>query len=298
MSEYKFPTFIDASMLNTFRQCELKWAWQSLHHLAPATANINLLAGGAIARGMEVARKAFYVDKLPQQQAVGKGFVALILAYGDFNSDKEKKTWDATAGAYIYYTDHFPFATDPVQPYLVDSKATVEYSFSLPLPIANPDTAEPLLYVGRFDMLGNFNGQTFCVDEKTTGSLGPKWSEKWQLRGQFIGYCYAAREHGYNVAGALVRGIAIYVGGYAVQEAIVYTPDWKIEEWKESTYATIERMIAVYKSGKYRKAFNDACTAYNRPCEFTLLCDSPHPERWISPYYKEHIWNPLEKEEI
>ncbi len=264
--------------------------------------NHNLNAGGALAKGLEIARKAFYIEKLSQDQSVKKGLIALIEEYGEADPVTEsgkKKSWDAVAGAFLFYTDMFPFATDLIQPYLLSdgSVASVEFSFSIPFPIPHPETGEPLLFVGRFDMLGSYMGQAFCVDEKTTGRIDSKWSEKWALRGQFIGYVWAARQMGYSVAGTIVRGVALYKEAYNIVEVPVYAPDWKVEQWLEATLYTISRMIEVWKSSKYRKNFGESCAKYGG-CDYLRLCDTPAPERWYTPYYEVKPWNPLHKEEI
>lgn len=301
MNEYPFPIFVDSTALSTFRLCRRKWAWSVLRSLKPSTVNTDLNAGGAFAKGLEVARKAFYIERVSQERATQRGLLALINAYGDadpLTESGKKKSWDAVAGAFVYYTDQFPFATDAIQPYLAHdgASATIEFSFSLPLPIRHPTTGEPILFVGRFDMLGAFNGQAFCVDEKTTGKLDSHSETKWPLRGQFIGYCYAARELGYTVAGTIVRNIALYKEAYAIQQVPVYAPSWKVDEWLRDTLSTVTEMVAVWESNYYQKAWGDACTMY-RGCDYLRLCDTPQPERWISPYYTVKPWNPIQVEE-
>ena len=302
-----FPTFIDSTMLNDYRLCEQKWAWRYLYHLIPATPNVHLNAGGAIAKGLEVARCAFYERGLSQEDSVALGLEALLTAYGA-PEETEQKSWDQTAGAFIFYCDQRPFASDHLQPFIANGKATVEFSASIPIPINNPQTGDPILYTGRFDMLARHeqldNKQAFCVDEKTMERLDGNLATKWALRGQFIGYVWLSQASGYDVAGTIVRGLVMHKYDYQLIEIPLYTSRWKIDAWYEGMVKTAEDMVRTWKAcceaesaRPFVKAMNDACGMYNG-CAYIRLCDSQKWEMWKTPYYIEREWDPIKREEI
>jgi hypothetical protein len=55
-----FPTHIDASMRSSFAACPRKFFFQYLLRKVPVGTSIHLTFGGAMARGLEITRKAFY----------------------------------------------------------------------------------------------------------------------------------------------------------------------------------------------------------------------------------------------
>ena len=55
---------------------------------------------------------------------------------------------------------------------------------------------------------------------KRQRQLGDSWARQWELRGQFTGYCWAAREAGIDVNGVLVRGVSILKTKYGSAQAI------------------------------------------------------------------------------
>jgi hypothetical protein len=170
----------------------------------------------------------------------------------------------------------------------------VEFSFSIPLPINNPDTGEPLLFVGRFDMLGEFQKSLFVVDEKTTTALGQTWAQQWDLKSQFTGYCAAAREYGYPVAGAIIRGVGLLKHETTFAQVPQYRADWQIDRWYAQLLRDVQRMVDSYIAGQYDSALSEACAAYGG-CAFRRLCLSQHPEQWIDGYFVEKVWDPLAK---
>jgi len=186
-----FPTAIDSTMRAAFVACPRKWYWQHLRHKAPATPSIHLHAGASFARGLEVARHTFYGEGKDVQTSVGRGAKALILEYGNFDAGGHVKNADNLLGAFGYYFNAFPLDSDPLKPWsLSNGTPAVEFSFALPVAsgLLHPQTHDPLLYTGRFDMLASLDGIPFVVDDKTTSQLGFSWSKQWDLRGQLTGY--------------------------------------------------------------------------------------------------------------
>ena len=145
-------------------------------------------------------------------------------------------------------------------------------------------------------MIGRYGDALFTVDEKTTKQLGQSWAGQWNMRGQFMGYNWAARQRGFPVVGTIVRGIAIRKTGYDAAEAIVYHADEMLDRWLLQTQKTIDRMIEAWRTGYWHMDFGNACSHYGG-CSMARLCESPNPENWIEMYYDTRDWNPLIKAE-
>ena len=191
MTRPPFPTVIDSSLIAAFRSCPRKAFLDFFEHWKPKTPSVHLHAGAAYARGMEVARLAYFAGERPSAEAIALGGMALVEAYGDFQCPPESaKSLERTLGAYEFYFSQYPLETDSARPIILPSgKIGVEFSFSEPLDFPHPETGEPLLYVGRLDEVVDYNGAVFGEDDKTTSQLGASWSRQWDLRSQFTGYC-------------------------------------------------------------------------------------------------------------
>jgi hypothetical protein len=208
---------------------------------------------------------------------------------------KEKKGVDRVIAALADYFSHYNPATDHIQPHFnAKGQPMVEFSFAVPLPIDNPDTGQPILYSGRFDMVGVYNGQLFGVDEKTASQLGATWGRQWNLRSQFTGYTWALHNYNLPVAGMIVRGVSFLTRGFGHEENIQLRPKWMIDAWYEQLLRDITRMVETYKTGWYDQSLGEACAAYSG-CPFQRLCTTPNPENWIEGHYIPRIWDPLAK---
>lgn len=290
----KYPTWIDSTSLSNIT-CQAKAQFAVLERLEGKTKSIHLHAGGAFASGLEAARNAFFVLEMSHKDSIIEGFKALTLEYGDEDWDKEAKSWEGMVGALVFYFDVYPMDKDEIKPFIIEGKATVEFSFSLPIPdTVNPDTGEPILFCGRADMIGEYRGALYNVDEKTTGSMGGNWANQWNLRPQFLGYAWANRELGIKTAGTIVRGIGIYKTDprYRNAEAIVYHPDWKMERWLKQTQHKLRTLTKIYKTGDFLFDYSDLCNSYGG-CPYRTLCEARNPDDWKEIHFQKSEWNPL-----
>lgn len=247
-----FPYFIDNTQRDAFVACPLKWKRSFIDNLAPITPSIHLHAGGCFAAALETTRRAYYEDHKPEDHALALGLSRLIVGWGDpeFGSDEDKSLF-RMIWAFDDYFREYPLHSDAVKPLMVDGRAAVEFTFAIPLPVNNPDSGDPLVYTGRFDMLGVFQDSIFVVDEKTSAMLGQSWGQQWDLKSQFTGYCAAAREYGYPVAGAIIRGVGLLKNSTTFQPVLQYRPDWQIDRWWGQMIRDVKRMVAAYTSGEY-----------------------------------------------
>ena len=295
-----FPPFIDATMLRDFRNCPQRFYNSHILRIVPRDAEApDLVAGGAFAKGLEVTRTSYYARNKPFDDALADGLRALTLDYGeqdfyDYKGNDHKKCYLNTAAALVYYFDAYPVETDPIQPYFTETGIpAIEFSFAIPLPINHPQTDLPLLYSGRLDMLGIFHDSLWIVDEKTTSQLGAHWSSSWDLRSQFLGYTWAAEQHGYTISGSIVRGICFLMHGYKNGEAIMPYKQYLVERWYQQMLRDVDRMIRCYHEGYFDYNLDDSCHALYGGCPYRPLCGVLDPAPWIAGDYVERRWNPL-----
>lgn len=186
-----FPRVLDSTIIASFRSCPRKMQLAYLDHYKPKTPSVHLHAGGAYAAGLEAAREAFYLDGKPSSEAIEIGLGALMKFYGDFECPEDSaKSLSRMMGAFEFYFERYPMESDNAIPVaLPGGKRGIEFSFAEPIDEVNPETGDPILYVGRMDMICDYAGGRFGEDDKTTSSLGASWPKQWDLRSQFTGYC-------------------------------------------------------------------------------------------------------------
>jgi hypothetical protein len=307
-SRVPFPAAVDATVLRTFKGCEQKAWYGFFEHLQIRAKSAHLIAGGAFARGLEVFRLAFYRDGASREAARALALAAIIEEWGDampmFSWDlgASPKSLDRVLEAFDYYLQVWPPETDAIKPLIRGDTAGVEFTFCIPLPnVRHPETGDPIMYCGRFDMIGEFNRAMFVVDEKTTKQLGASWTAQWTLRSQFTGYAYAARQFGYPVAGAIVRGISFLKDKFGSAEVITYRPDWLVDRWLAETEDCVERMIAMWRrvndgTGHPRQDLDETCAGYGG-CQYLDLCCARDPTPWKNDTtrFETRVWNPLAK---
>lgn len=324
-----FPHTVDSTMLAAFRSCPQKMFRTYVQHWKPLTESVHLIAGGAFAKGIEVARKAYFEgeacvprtsyspdpetgydirkvewETLPctpgdRESAEALGVAALIAAYGDFECPSDSaKSLDRTAGALEFYFQEYPLGGDGTEPItLAGGRRGIEFSFARPLDITHPVTGDPILYTGRSDMIAHYANGVYVFDEKTASQLGASWSRQWEHRAQFTGYVWAAKEEGIEVQGAVVRGISILKTKYDTLQAITYRADWEIERWLAQTHRDIQRMIACWEAGWWDYSLDHACSEYGG-CGLARICKSPNPDTWLQMDFEQRVWDPLARRQL
>lgn len=294
-----FPHTFDSTMLATARSCQQKMYRQYMQHWKPKSESVHLVAGGAFASGIEAARRAFYEQGKSREDSEAAGLQSLIEHYGDFECPPESaKSLERTCGALEFYFTNYPLGEDGMTPVsFPDGRSGIEFSFAQPLPINHPVTGDPILYTGRTDMIAEFAGGIYVVDEKTASSLGASWGRQWEMRSQFTGYSWACREYGLNPQGTIIRGVSILKTKYDTQQAITYRAPWEIDRWLEQTCRDIQRLIDAWKAGWFDYALDHACAEYGG-CSLLRICKSPDPDSWLPMYFEQRVWDPLARQEM
>lgn len=285
-------------MVSCFKSCPHKFYLEYILNYKPKAESVHLVAGAAYARGLEVARKAFFVEGKPAAEAEAAGLGALLLAYGDFQHPADSaKSAERTAGALEFYFDNYPLGSCGAIPYVTPGgHHCIEFTFAEPLEIQHPVTGNPILYCGGSDQVVRYAGGIYIEDDKTTSSLGATWSKQWDLRSQFTGYCWGQKKAGIDVTGVLVRGVSILKTKYDTQQAITYRADWQIEEWMEVLLDAIEEMKSYWERSWWRQSLDHACSEYGG-CTYRQVCLTAVKQPWLEQYFERRLWNPLTRQE-
>lgn len=294
----EFPKVVDNTIMTTFDACEIKSFYNFLLHLVPKGTSADLHAGGAFAAGMERIRHALWIEDLSLDEALVEGMRTFTEFWGDFiTPETNPKSYERVLMALVDYFRVYPPETDHIRPYIMkDGKPAIEFTFAYPTRVLHPMTNEPILYGGRFDLLG-YHGSMLCIiDEKTTKALGPSWERQWQLRGQFIGYCWAAQQYGLKVNNAMIRGVGILKTKITHLEAFQQYDNWQIDRWFSQLNRKLEKMVERWKYDDWGFSYGDACASYGG-CQYLPLCTSKDPRIWFDDYLIKQ-WNPLNKDPI
>jgi hypothetical protein len=313
-SPFIFPQVIDATMRSDWRACPHRFFRRHVQGLvAPGEVSVHLHFGGCLAKGLETARREFFVGGSPDR-ALFNGCEAIIAAWGDFqgkpapNVNEKKKSLEACILSLAEYFKTWPLESDDVTIHVHRGEPCIEFSFAVPIPGSrHPVTGDPILYAGRFDLIGDYLKAVWGLDDKTATSMSS--AEKWRLRGQFTGYCWGSREYGVSLAGFLVREVQILTHEIRCQQVQSIRPDWMIDAWQRQLQQDVNDMCVQWdhlSSGRWTEAagfahpfpqaFDNACHDFNHPCAFVDLCSSEHPDRWLD-NFDVRRWDPLTRTE-
>lgn len=322
MIEMSFPKTLDNTIVTTWSGCNRAMFLAHLMNLHPKTESVHLVGGGAYAKGLETYRKAFYhpTNPVPAEEAMALGLKALFKSYGfdeaydaALGEDHVKSAF-RIAELYARHFTEFTPHTDLVKPLILNGEPAVEQSFTLEMDIKHPDTGDPILFHGRYDMLAEYYGDPWVFDDKTCSQLGATWISQWDFRSQFTGYCFGARAAGIPVKGAIVRGGCLYKADVKFMQAPTARESWQLDQWWEDLHRIVYQMVQYYIMAKDRIAsgvydverpnaiiqtrdnfsatgfFTEKCNAYGG-CKFKPLCSSKFPERWLN-NYRIRVWDP------
>jgi hypothetical protein len=294
MNSLTFPEVLDSSMVAAYKSCPQLFFKVYIAQYKSKQEKVDLHAGKAYARGLEVTRRAFYEEGNSPEVAEAKGLAALIQAYGHFDCPADNpKSLERVAGAFDFTMDHYPLTMNTGFPILMPGgKRAIEVSFVHPISSDHPETGHPLLMCGRADMICQYAGGNYIEDDKTTKSLGPTWSQQWDLRGQFLTYTWGFRNSGFDVRGCLIRGVSILKTKYDTQEAICNFSEWEIDRWYGELLEWVEDMKRDWKTGRWKYNFDRACTEYGG-CGFRTVCKAQDEGPWLEQYFERRRWDPV-----
>lgn len=312
-----FPRVIDNTMRSDFVSCPHKFFDRHILGVTRPGISVHLHFGSCYADALKVARTYYFHHRDPRD-AVVLAMETAIEKWGNFDGpptpsqSEAKKTLPSLLLAVQDYFREWPLDEDDlIIDTLPNGSPCVECSFAVPIPGSrHPDTGEPILYAGRFDMIGRRLGKRWGLDDKTTSALGEGWRKQWRLRAQFTGYCFGAREYGFSLDGFLVRGCAPLKERTSFDEAIAARPSWMIDTWLQQLCADVNSMVDCYEEYRdhqvgfglghpFAQNLDHSCSDFGG-CQFLDLCASEHPDVWLpeneddrSTDFIVDRWNPL-----
>lgn len=299
--DYSFPKAIDNTMRTAWDACERKFLLSHIYNLRSQKPSMHLVFGGAFAKGLEVARKEYYgAGNTSKENYLGKAFIAAIQEWDQSLDDPlldEVKSLLNCLCAIDYYFTEWPMATDWVKPFKYEGgEPTIEFTFALPLDarMRHPDTKDPMLYTGRFDMFVDYASEPAVYDDKTSVQLGPSWIRSWSLNSQLTGYIWAGQRSGFNTSTAIIRGISILKKSFGQAQAIEHRTKWEVESWYNTVNHNLDAMLVAYGIGEdaFLPSYGQACAAYGG-CPYQTLCKKQNWKDWIEPDFHVFVWDPL-----
>lgn len=297
------PAYIDSTMINSFRTCPRRFFHEFILGLRPGEISIDLHAGGAFSGALERFYANYYGPCNENIEAALRQTLPLFFKlWGDFAPSKPTpKTRENVWNALSEYVHKYDPKIDHVQPFDFAGRKTVEFSFAIPLDgpdfPRHPVSGDPFIYCGRIDLLGTYNGRTCIRDEKTTARLDSNWHQKWDLRSQFLGYCWAVSSSGFQCSTAVVRGIVLHSRSPNVfVEAVKFFGQWELDRWLEQLRRDLHKIVKCWQEGYWDYNLGDSCTMYSG-CSFQDICKSEEAEKWFETY-KVVRWNPLDRNPI
>ena len=306
MIDIPFPTAIDSTMRAAFSACPTKFFNSYLlKKTASSNKSVHLVFGGAYAAALEAMRQSYYGTESGNLNAAREaGAQALVRHWHnegyDPNPEGTPKTLANCLRAFDSYLDFWRPADDHLAPLeLSAGKFAIEFSFALPIPgIYHPETQEPLLYSGRFDMLAQGRkGALYVVDDKTAGQLGKTLTSSMRLKSQFTGYVWACQQFGYNVQHVIIRATQTLKTKIEHVELVEERPQYLIDRWLDQLRRDCTRMIFMWDNFTicdlpFDRSLDEACGSYGG-CEFADACAAVNPQEYLETFYSHREWDPL-----
>lgn len=307
-----FPPSVDSTMLSAFASCPQRFFNEFSLRMAPVGISPHLHAGKCFAQALETVRRCVYGQGATLEEALAVALPEFLQGWGTYEppegSGAEMKDSIAMWGAVVAYFNYWHPTTDSLTPLMwgPNNEPALEFRFAIPTEILHPETGEPIFYSGRCDMVAEYKGMVAPVDEKTSKGIGPGWMRQWLLRGQFMGYVYAVRLHGYECSHAFARGIGILKTEYKFAETPIPFQQWLLEQWWEDVHEKLGRMVTMYErmmndatdaNSRHKfwpYDFADACNSYGG-CSYRELCRSQNKPQWYSDFARR-AWDPLSKD--
>ena len=305
-----FPPVLDSTMRSAWLTCPHYFLRRHCQGLTTSDdISVHLHFGATFASGLEAARRSYWAGS-PQSAAVVDGADAIVKAWGSytFNPTKRSEEVKSLDNCLLALTDYFrqwPLDTDAVRIHEFEGEPCIEFSGSWPIGILHPETGDDIVYAGRFDLIGDrtdLNNEVWGLDDKT-GRISDN-PEKWTMRGQFTGYCWLASKYGLPLKGFLVREVQPLTASIKLNQAVTSRPQWMVDRWFHQLQCDVYDMLDAWQAFReqpggdesaFSRVLDSGCYTFNRPCEFTPLCNAEYPERWLDTYHVRR-WDPLVRE--
>ena len=153
---------------------------------------------------------------------------------------------------------------------LADGSPAVELMFTL-------DLGNGLVLRGKLDRLVDYAGDTYVLDQKTTGTtITPRYFEGWSPDTQMSAYTFAGQAlYKLPIKGVILDAAQIAVGFTRFERGFVFRSSAQLEEWYKSALYHIEAARSATREGYFPQRFS-SCGNFGG-CEFRGVC-SRSPE--------------------
>jgi len=273
--------WLDSSKIEAFNLCPQKYAYRYEEHLVPADAKRQsaLMFGGAIHRSLETLYKGTGFEKVKcplcdqgcfycKGVEISRIAAVFLENYTDDPEDpKEIRTVDR--GLEILATYLTKWRRDPFK------VLAVEKPFELTMTTHHSIAPLEFKYIGRIDLVVDYEDTDMTVDHKTTTRFGMVFDAGFKLSGQFTGYMRGASKLiGRPIHSAMSNAIRVTtkIGDDSFARIFTHRTPEEFDRWEEETRYVAWEIMRMRETGFWPKAAPFACGAYNKICDYYPLC--------------------------
>lgn len=298
---------IDNTRRSTAVTCLRKYFYRYIKNITPATGSTSLRFGST-------------------WHALMEGYYSSVITNG-WNHDNitpaialAKQVWEKETNKYIFYEDYKTleaayesfveylekFQDDKTMMDVVSSERIfrIKMSLSDKEKFLYPSIADSeVFFTGKLDLETILSGMHWIMEFKTTGQPIQLQASRLQRSAQIIGYTYASKLLGNDVAGTLISMHQITSrktkdGTYGkVTREFIRQPNVfsnaDLEYWRQSYLSTCNRISHALATDHFPCEY-DSCYQFGQ-CGFCRLCEQNKPIDEINyDGYIEEVWNVLE----
>ena len=307
-----FPETISVTQdLDLAANCPYKHFILRMLNYRKRVFNIDLVAGGEMAKAFELTRKAFYAEGQTEADSIALGEDYILNHFGDLFASSgitEAIKNPTTLGkVFVQYFKRFPLRDGAVVPFTMpDGKISVEQTLLYPTEFKHPITGKPIVIKAILDLLGKDDYHTYVVDEKTCKSLltdHAKQGDLLRTERQFSLYVALFNlirndldmpEVSHFKVRKVVLNATAFKNGKVAEEYEFAVDKGMQARIFDNTMRLIQGMLDTFdrymNDGSLPlQNFSNSCTSYFRPCEFCLHCTSSFFSNLETQEYKQIV---------
>lgn len=291
----------DATSLSALKRCPRYYEYTIIHGLRAKGESVHLVFGGEYALALETyhklrARGAGHDDAL---DAVVDQTLQRTWRRDDpekpegypWQSDHNAKTRMNLIRSIVWYLEEFSLERDPAKVLMLhDGQPAVELSFKFEPGI------EDFWLCGHMDRIVTYGDETYVMDQKTTGStLGGYYFDGYNPDTQMSLYTLAGQVvFNLPVAGVIIDAAQIAVGFTSFARGITMRSRGQLEEYLGDFRVWTQTALRYSEAGHW--PMNESSCGNYGGCAFRKICgkDPAVRETYLSTYFEERKWNPLE----
>ena len=313
---------LDATTLKDYLHCPRKYYYRHVRGLAEETTGMALYFGIAVHEGLELAYK--WLKDNPHSEwdaALVQAAKDRARSYYETSVDpdvlltEDLRTpgkLDAVLHAYFNKYVLEPFTVVEVErPFYINVNHDGSYVdagwdtspwLTAPTHRGLLENRKPVggwSWVGRMDLVVNWDGGLRVIDHKTTWQMGVNFGNQWSPEAQMAGYIQALEllfEGQVPVFGAAINAIQVAKTQHGLGRYFTTRRADELEVHRRSLKAWTD----VIKRDEIYPQNTTACNLYNKDCPYKGLCQQyPLPDTQLAPDevppgYVYSVWSPLD----